>query len=86
MGSLNANISEPKLTFFWTLYKLKNLVKEPTFYKNPNTPNCIDLFLTDRTKRFHNTCVFETGLSDFQKLAVTLLQSKFESLPPQIIS
>ena len=61
---------------------LKNLVKEPTCYKNPNNPSCINLFLTNCA----NTCVFETGLSHFHKLVVTLLRSKFESLPPKIIS
>ena len=86
LGDFNANISEPTLTSFCTLFKLKNLVKEPTCYKNPNNPSCIDLFLTNCARSFHNTCVFETGLSDFHKLVVTLLRSKFESLPPKIIS
>ena len=86
LGDFNANISEPTLTSFCTLFKLKNLVKEPTCYKNPNNPSCIDLFLTNCARRFHNTGVFETGLSDFHKLVVTLLRSKLESLPPKIIS
>ena len=54
--------------------------------QNPNNPSCIDLFLTNCARSFHNTCVFETGLSDFHKLVVTLLRSKVESLPPKIIS
>ena len=86
LGDFNANISEPTLTSFCTLFKLKNLVKEPTCYKNPNNPSCIDLFLTDCARSFHNTCVFETSLSGFHKLVVTLLRSKVESLPPKIIS
>ena len=86
LGDFNANISEPTLTSFCTLFKLKNLVKEPTCHNNPNNPSCIDLFLTNSTRSFHNTCVFETGLSDFRKLVVTLLRSKFESLPPKIFS
>ena len=86
LGDFNANISEPTLASFCTLFKLKNLVKEPTCYKNPNNPSCIDLFLTNCARSFHNTCVFETGLSDFHKLVVTLLRSKVESLSPKIIS
>ena len=27
-------------------YSVKNLIKEPTCYKNPNKPFCIDLMLT----------------------------------------
>ena len=80
LGDFNANISEPTLTSFCTLFKLKNIVKEPTCYKNPNNPSCIDLFLTVLIY------FFETGLSDFHKLVVTLLRSKVESLPPKIIS
>ena len=80
LGDFDANISEPTLTSFCTLFKLKNLVKEPTCYKNPNNPSCIDLFLTVLIY------FFETGLSDFHKLVVTLLRSKVESLPPKIIS
>ena len=54
LGDFNANISEPTLTSFCTLSKLKNLVKEPTCYKNPNNPSCIDLFLTNCARSFHN--------------------------------
>ena len=86
LGDFNANISESTLTSFCTFFKLKNLVKEPTCYKNPNNPSCIDLFLTNCARSFHKTCVFETGLSDFHKLVVTILRSKVESLPPKIIS
>ena len=86
MGDFNANIFEPTLISFCTLFKLKNFVKEPTCYKNPNDPSCIDLFLTSCARSFHITCVFETGLSDFQKIVVTLLRSKFKSLPLKSIS
>ena len=86
LGDFNANISEPTLKSFCTLFKFKNLVKEPTCYKNRNNSSCIDLFLTNCARSFHNTCVFETGLSDFHKLVMTLLRSRFESLPPKSTS
>ena len=86
MSYFNANISEPTLTYFCTLFKFKNLVKKPTCYKNPDNPSCIAVFLTNCVWSFQNTCIFETGLSDFHKLVVTLLRSKFKSLPPKIIS
>ena len=60
-------------------------MKEPTCYKNPENPNCIDLFLTNWPRSFHNTCLYETGLSDFHKLVVTILRTSFEPLPPKII-
>ena len=46
MGAFKVNIPEPTLTSFCTLFKFKNLVKEPTWYKNPNNSGCIDLLLT----------------------------------------
>ena len=47
MGHLKANISKPTLTSFCTLFKLKNLVTKAIYYKNPNNPSRIDLFLTN---------------------------------------
>ena len=86
MVDFNGYISERTLTTFFILCKFKNLVKESTCYKNPNNPSCIDLFLTNCARNFHNTCIFETGLSDFHKLVVTAPRSKFESLSPKTIS
>ena len=60
-------------------------MKEPTCYKNPENPSCIDLFLTNCPRSFHNTCLYETGLSDFHKLVATILRTSFEPLPPKII-
>ena len=45
--------------------------------KNPNNSPCIDFFLTDTIKSFQETQVIETGLSDFHKLVVTVLQTIF---------
>ena len=61
-------------------FKLKSTVKEPTCYKNPENPSSIDLFLTNCPRSFHNTCLYETSLSDFHKLVVTILRISFEPL------
>ena len=71
--------------FLHPFFKLKNLVKEPTCYKNPENLNYIDLFLTNCARSFYSTCVFETGLFDFHKLVLTILRWKFKTLPPKII-
>ena len=57
------------------MYNLKNLVKQKTCYKNPDNPSCIDLILTNCHRNFQNTNVFETGLSDFYKMTVSVLKS-----------
>ena len=85
MGYFNADVSGPSITSFRTLFKLKSTVKEPTCYKNPESPSCLDLFLTNCSRSFHDTCLYEIGLSDFQKLVVTILRTSFEPLPPKII-
>ena len=79
MRNFNADVSEPSENSFCTLFKLKNILKEPSCYKNPENPSCIDLFLTNCPRSFHNTCLYETGLSDFHKLTVTNLR-KFKTI------
>ena len=39
-------------------------MKEPTCFKNPENPTCIDLILANKPLSFKNTYVIETGLSD----------------------
>ena len=85
MGDFNADVSDLSMTSFSTLFKLTNIVKEPTCYMNLENPSCIDLFLTNYPRSFHNTCLYETCPSDFHKLVVTILQTSFEPLPPKII-
>ena len=71
MGDFNADVSDPSMISFCTLFKLKS--------------SCIDLFLTNCLRSFHNTCSYETGLSDFHMLVVAVLRTGFEPLPPKII-
>ena len=65
---------------------LKNLIKDPTCFKNPQNPSCIDLIISNQPKSFQNTKVIETGLSDFYKLSVSVLKIYFKKLPLNIIS
>ena len=85
MGDFNSDVSDPSITSFCTHFKLKIIVKEPTCYKNQENSSCIDLFLTNCLWSFHNTCLYDTGLSDLHKLIVTILRASFEPLPPKII-
>ena len=43
IGDLNSEISEMVISEFYDKYNLQNLVKDPTCYKNPSKPTCIDL-------------------------------------------
>ena len=74
IGDLNSEISEMAMSEFCETYNLQNLVKDPTCYKNPSKPTCIDLILTNFPKSFQHTQTIETGLSDFQELTLTVLK------------
>ena len=77
---------ESSVTDFCDIYSFKHLVKEPTCYKNPVNQKCIDLMLTNRQSSFQNSCVTETGLSDFHRMTVAALISYFQKAEPKIIS
>ena len=85
LGDFNSEFSEPCLNDFCDIYNLKNLVKEPTCYKNPDNPSCIDLFLTNRPRTFQCTTTIETGISDFHKLVVTVLKTFYKKQRPKTI-
>ena len=40
--------------------------------------------LTNSPNSFKNSCIIETGLSDFHKITATVLKIKFEKLKPRI--
>ena len=85
MGNFKVDVKEVTLHLFCNQYKLKSLNKDPTCYKNIDNPSCIDLFLTNSAKSFESTCTIDTGLSDFHKLVVTVLNEKHERMPPKVI-
>ena len=55
---------------------LKNLINEPTCYKNSEKTTCIDLILTNLPTLSQRCAVLETGLSEFYLLRVTEWVSK----------
>ena len=57
---------------FCSSYCLNSLIKQPTCFKNPENPSCIDLILTNKTRSFQSACVVETGLSDFHRMTISV--------------
>ena len=86
IGDLNSELSEMAMSEFCETYDLQNLVKDPTCYKNPSKPTCIDLILTISPKSFQHPQTIETGLSDFHKLTLTVLKTHFPRLKPNIVN
>ena len=85
LGNFNSEPSENAIIEFCKEYKLENLVKGATCYKNPEKPSCSDLILTNRRRRFHGNHIIETGLSDFHKMTVTVMKMYFKKQGPRVI-
>ena len=69
----------------WKHLNLKYLVKEPTCFKNPGKPSCIDLNLNNKSKSFQTSQVIETGISCFHKMVMTVLKVYFKKKGPSVI-
>ena len=54
-------MSNETLKDFCEMYRLKNLITEPTCYKNPNNPSSIDVILTNRVNSFYNSTVIDVN-------------------------
>ena len=50
---------------FCASYNLRNLIRQPTCFKNPDNPTLFDHILTNHPKCFYSSSVYKTGLSDF---------------------
>ena len=85
LGDFNAEITDITMDEFIGLHNLKCLIREPTCFKSLDNPSCIDLILTNRYYSFQDTKVFESGLSDFHKITVTVLKTAFKKHPPKIV-
>ena len=69
----NAERHDDCLESFLYQRELKSLVKEKTCFKSISNPSCIDLFLTNTALSFQRIKTVSTGLSDFHKLVLTVL-------------
>ena len=82
IGDFNSQMEEDAMKEFCDTYNLKNLITEPTCFKNAQNPTLIDLILTNKPKSFHNSMCIETGISDFHKMTVCVLNVQFTKLSP----
>ena len=54
IGDFNVEANTSAMSLFSDTDNLKNLIKEPTCYKNPNKPSCID-----KPRSFKHSCVLK---------------------------
>ena len=90
MGDININTfdkedgANQKLVNFCDVFGLSNLVTAKTCFTKTSSSS-IDVILTNRVRSFQKTSVFETGLSDYHGLVVTVLKSHIPRLKPKVI-
>ena len=82
IGDFNSQMEEDAMKEFCDTYNLKNLITEPICFKNAQNPTLIDLILTNNPKGFHSSMYIETGISDFHKMTVCVLNVQFTKLCP----
>ena len=82
LGDFNSEINESSMAEFCDVYNVKNLITEPTCFKNPLNPSSIDVLLTNKFRSFQNSQTIETGISDHHKLVVTVLKSFYRKQEP----
>ena len=80
MRDFNAEDAEPILSEFLEQYEAKDIMKSKTCFKNTDRPTCINLLLNNISHSFRNTMAISTGLSDFYKMIITVLESSFIKL------
>ena len=85
LSDFTSCMEDSPMKTFADIYKLRNLIKEPTCFKNPENPACIYLILTNKLLNFKNTYVIETGLSEFHKLILAVMKMHFPKMKPQVV-
>ena len=66
-------------------YNLFSFAKEPSCFKKPYNPSCIDIFLTNCPQSFQNSLTIETGTSDFHKMVISVTNILCKKQAPKII-
>ena len=86
LADFNSRVEDSPLKTFGAIYKLRNLIKEPTWFQNPDNPTCTDLILANKPLNFKSTYVIETELSDFFKMIVAVMKMDFPKRKQQVVS
>lgn len=82
MGNLSVEPTEQTIKDFHLISRCKKIIRDKTRYKNPKNPKCIDAIMASREKSLQT---IETGLSDFCKTCLTVLNVFYTKRKPHII-
>ena len=73
------------LSEFFEDSEFTNLVHFSTCFKSDTNPSAIDLIITNKPKSFQNNTGISTGLSDFQELVLTSMNTTFPKAAPNVM-
>ena len=80
LGDFNAGMEDSSIKIFCGYYNLTSMINTPACYKNPDKPTCTC------PRSFQNSCVIETGLSDFHMMIVTVVKPSYQKIEPKVIN
>ena len=86
IGDFKVCVEEISMSEFCNTFGLNSLLKDATCYKNPENLSSTDPILTNNQRSFQNSCVIQTGSSDFHRMVVTVMKTFFEKLKPRVIN
>ncbi|KAK6176060.1 hypothetical protein SNE40_014416 [Patella caerulea] len=79
-GDLNYDMNIPDkrktLLDICNLYDLRNLVKSPTCFMKGFIPSLLDVFITNKVGSFMQTQSFNSGISDWHHIVITIMKGK----------
>jgi len=86
LGDLNCEIDKESMQDFCESFNLTAMINSPTCFKNPDRPTCIDHMLTNNPSQFQKRAyLITTGISDFHKMTLAILNENFDKLPAKNI-
>ena len=85
LSDFNAGLEDASTKYFYLAYSLTSMIIKSVCYNNPEKLSCIDLILTNCPRSFQNSCVIETGLSDFHKIVTTVMKTTFRKMEAKVI-
>ena len=86
LGDFNVGMEDSSIKMFCSNYNLTIMINNSTCYKIPDKPTCIGLILTNCTWSFQNSCVIETGLSDFYKMIVMVKNTSYRKIESRVMN
>ena len=84
LGGFNAGMEDSSVKILCSNFNLTSMINKSTYYKNPDKPTSIDLILTNYPGSFQSFCVIETGLSNFYKMNVTVMNISYRKIEPRL--